>query len=190
MKLYYPAIFIPYEKSYTVIFPDLPGCITQGDSLDEAFEMAEDAACGWILTSIEDDEDIPSPSEIKAIKNDEGFVNYVTLDIGEYAKQYSTKAVKKTLTIPEWLNTLAERRGINFSQELQNALKDRLGLTAYETPERDVTLQESPSTFEQLISPTATTFDRSTNSITTSSNSSNIILIDFPMPYSQFALQN
>lgn len=130
MKLYYPAIFIPYNTGYTVEFPDLPGCVTQGDSLEEAFEMAEDVACGWILTSIEDGEDIPSPSGITRLNSEEGFVNYVTLDIGEYAKRNSTRSVKKTLTIPEWLNRLAERQGINFSQELQSALKVRLGLSA------------------------------------------------------------
>ena len=62
MKLYYPAVFIEHADGYTVEFPDLPGCITQGDTLEEAFEMAEDAACGWILTSIEDDEEIPKPT--------------------------------------------------------------------------------------------------------------------------------
>lgn len=92
MKLYYPALFIPYENGYTVEFPDLPGCVTQGDSLEDAFEMAEDAACGWILTSIEDGEDIPSPTKIDSINVDKGFVNYVTLDISEYARLYSTKS--------------------------------------------------------------------------------------------------
>lgn len=129
MKLYYPAIFVPYMGSFTVEFPDLPGCVTQGDSLEEAFEMAEDAACGWILTSIEDGEEIPSPSYVRKMDVAEGFINYITLDIDEYAKRHSTKAVKKTLTIPEWLNQLAEQQGINFSRELQNALKVRLGLT-------------------------------------------------------------
>lgn len=129
MKLYYPAIFVPYMGSFTVEFPDLPGCVTQGDSLEEAFEMAEDVACGWILTSIEDGEEIPSPSYVGKMDVAEGFINYITLDIDEYAKRHSTKAVKKTLTIPEWLNQLAEQQGINFSRELQNALKVRLGLT-------------------------------------------------------------
>lgn len=159
MKLYYPAIFIIYGTSYTVEFPDLPGCVTQGDSLEEAFEMAEDAACGWILTSLEDGEDIPSPSAISKINTKEGFVNYVTLDIGEYAKQYSTKSVKKTLTIPEWLNRLAERQGINFSQELQNALKVRLGLTSDGSGESVATLQESISKPELFITATKKDFD-------------------------------
>ena len=129
MKLYYPAVFIPDTEGFTVEFPDLPGCVTQGDSLEEAFDMAEDAACGWVLTAIEDGEPVPAPSAIHAVGAQNGFVNYVLLDIGEYAKRYSTKAVKKTLTIPEWLNRLAENKGINFSQELQAALKSRLGLS-------------------------------------------------------------
>lgn len=129
MKLFYPAKFIANGHGYTVEFPDLIGCVTQGDSLEEAFEMAEDAACGWILTTIEDGEDVPSPSKIDIFKTEDGFVNYVPLDIGEYAKHNSKKSVKKTLTIPEWLNTLAEKREINFSQELQNALKEQLGFS-------------------------------------------------------------
>ena len=129
MKLLYPAIFIPYEEGFTVEFPDLPGCITQGDSLEEAFEMAEDVACGWILTSVEEGEEIPKPSQISNHYSDNVIVNYVKLDIGKYAKKNSVKSVKKTLTIPEWLNVLAERAGINFSKELQDALKYKLGLT-------------------------------------------------------------
>ena len=128
MKLYYPAIFIINEYGYTVEFPDLPGCVTQGDTLEEAFEMAEDAASGWILTSIEDNEEVPPPSPVGSIDNSVGHVNYVQLDIDSYAKKYSSKSVKKTLTIPQWLNTIAENEGLNFSQELQRAIKERLGL--------------------------------------------------------------
>ena len=107
MKLYYPALFIHDGYGYTVEFPDLPGCITQGDSFEEAFEMAEDAASGWILTSIEDGEEIPSPSSLNMLHFEQGHVNFIPLDISEYAKKYSTRAIKKTLTLPEWLNTLA-----------------------------------------------------------------------------------
>ncbi len=128
MKLLYPAIFIPYEEGFTVEFPDLPGCITQGENLEEAFEMAEDVACGWILTSIEEGEKIPGPSQLSEHYSEGVIVNYIKLDIGKYAKKNSVKSVKKTLTIPEWLNVLAERAGINFSKELQNALKYKLGL--------------------------------------------------------------
>lgn len=130
MKLVYPAIF--YEdietKTYTVVFPDLPGCITQGDTIEEALEMAEDVASGWILTSIEEDETINPPSRNHNCSDENAFINFVSLDIDEYAKKHSNKSVKKTLTIPQWLNTLAERENINFSQLLQIALKQKLGL--------------------------------------------------------------
>ena len=128
MKLIYPAIFTPYdedgEKGYVVVFPDLPGCSTGGDSLGEALEMAEDAASGWILTSIEDGETIPQASRIQDVHAEEegAFVNLVRLDIGTYAKLHSNKAVKKTLTIPQWLNTVAEKEGVKFSKILQEAL--------------------------------------------------------------------
>lgn len=134
MKLLYPAIFKPLSQiasGYCVVFPDLAGCVTQGDSLENAMEMAIDAASGWILTSIEDGEDIPNPSHHSNIitETPEEFINYISLDMEEYAKQYSEKAVKKTLTIPKWLDYMAEKVGINFSQTLQRALKEQLKLT-------------------------------------------------------------
>ena len=132
MKLVYPAVFFTFEDGdgYTVEFPDLPGCVTQGDTLEEAIEMATDAASGWILSTIEDEEIIPSPSKHIDINkfDDAAFLNYVLLDMEAYAKQYSNKSIKKTLTIPQWLNTLAEKAGINFSRVLQKALKDTLKL--------------------------------------------------------------
>lgn len=161
MKLYYPAIFIRDGESYTVEFPDLPGCITQGDSFEEAFEMAEDAASGWILTSIEDGEDIPSPSSLNTLHSEQGHVNYIPLDISEYAKMYSTKAIKKTLTIPEWLNTLAEKAGINFSQELQSALKTKLGLSTNILAESVTILKEQTNTLAATLKSLNTEFEKS-----------------------------
>ena len=144
MKLVYLAIFYPYETGtgYTVEFPDLPGCITQGANLEEALEMAEDAASGWILSAIEDGEDVPSPSNNFDLKDFENavFINRVLLDMEEYAKKYGEKAINKTLSIPRWINTLAERQDINFSQVLQKALKKELGLTV---PEESYSLQET-----------------------------------------------
>lgn len=134
MKLLYPAVFKPLSEKrsgYCVVFPDLPGCITQGDSLEDALEMAVDAASGWILTSMEDGEQLPKPSNRSdiTINTSDEFINYVSLDMEEYAKQYSKKSVKKTLTIPGWLNYAAERAGVNFSQVLQNGIKEQLKLT-------------------------------------------------------------
>lgn len=159
MKLYYPAIFIRDEDGYTIEFPDLPGCITQGDTFEEAFEMAEDAASGWILTSIEDGEEVPPPSPINAMTVAEGHVSYIPLDIDEYAKKYSTKSVKKTLTIPEWLNTMAEKAGINFSHELQRAVKERLGLTANPLEETVTVLEAQTTTLAASIRALRDDFD-------------------------------
>jgi len=161
MKLYYPAIFIRDGDGYTVEFPDLPGCITQGDSFEEAFEMAEDAASGWILTSIEANEDIPSPSSLNTLHFEEGHVNYIPLDISEYAKKYSTRAIKKTLTIPEWLNTLAEKAGINFSQELQSAIKTKLGLSTNMLAESVTILEEQTNTLAATLKTLNAEFVRS-----------------------------
>lgn len=130
MKLIYPANFY-YEEDggYSVEIPDLLGCVTQGDNLEEAMEMAQDAALGWILTAIEEEEEIPIPSQIEQIKinEKEGFKTLLLLDIDQYTEKYGTKkSVKKTLTIPDWLNKRAEKIGTNFSQVLQEALLNKI----------------------------------------------------------------
>lgn len=126
-KLLYPACFYPCEEkqgAYTVIVPDLPGCISEGDSLEEALTMATDAASGWVLDEMEDGNPVPKATDIKTIQlqNPDGFVNLLVLDMDAYAEKYGEKAVRKNLTIPAWLNTYAESRQINFSQVLQDAL--------------------------------------------------------------------
>lgn len=130
MKLVYPACFYEEkEGGYSVEIPDLLGCCTQANTLEDAMEMAEDVALGWILTSIEDEEEIPNPSKIQDIKleRENGFVTLLLLDIDQYTEKYGTKkSVKKTLTIPEWLNKRAEKIGINFSQTLQEALLNKI----------------------------------------------------------------
>jgi predicted RNase H-like HicB family nuclease len=127
----YPACFYPADDGITVVFPDLIGCVTEGDTLDEALYMADDAACGWILTALEEGEKLPAaskPGEVVADEYENGFVNFLRLDVESYAKQFNKKPVNKNCTIPTWLNTLAERANVNFSQILQDGLKQRLGL--------------------------------------------------------------
>ncbi|MDQ7095960.1 type II toxin-antitoxin system HicB family antitoxin [Desulfosporosinus sp. PR] len=132
MKLIYPACFYPSEEGgFTVVFPDLPGCVTEGDTLAEAMEMAIDAASGWLLDEVEENKQLPKVSDIKNIIPDEyenGFVSLIGIDLDEYSQKHGNKAVKKTLTIPAWLNTIAEENNVNFSQVLQNALKDQLNI--------------------------------------------------------------
>ena len=128
-KLVYPAILYPFEvgEGYTVEVPDLPGCISQGDSLADAIEMGIDAASGWILDELEDGNELIKASTLEKIIPDEsGFVQYLVLDIDAYTKKHGNKAIRKNLTIPSWLNTLAEKQNINFSEVLKDALADKL----------------------------------------------------------------
>lgn len=126
MKLVYPAVFTPYEDGsggYAVEFPDLPGCVTGGDDMAEAVFMAEDAASGWVLTELEDGKAAPKATEIKEVTyGADQFVSLIALDMDAYAAKYGSNAVKKTLTIPAWLNTFVEQNGISCSKVLQEAL--------------------------------------------------------------------
>lgn len=133
MKLVYGACFYPYENGtgYTVVVPDLPGCVTGGDDLASAIEMAVDAASGWILDELESGGDVPPASELRRIvpESPDGFVNAIVLDMDEYAEKYGNKAIRKNVTIPNWLNTRAEQKGINFSQVLKKALEEMLHIS-------------------------------------------------------------
>lgn len=125
MKLVYPAVFSPcLEKSgYTVTVPDLPGCVTEGDSLADAILMAEDAASGWVLDELEEGNPAPKASAPESIALEAGeFISLLALDMDSYAEKYGEKAVRKNLTIPAWLNTFAEKQHVNFSQVLTDAL--------------------------------------------------------------------
>lgn len=126
MKLTYPACFYPDEEregAYAVVVPDLPGCVSGGDTLAEAMFMGMDAASGWVLDELEDGKPAPSASPLESITPEPGgFVSMLVLDMDAYAEKYGEKAVRKNLTIPAWLNTFAEKNHINFSQVLQDSL--------------------------------------------------------------------
>ena len=128
MRYVYPAIFTPLDGGeYDVKVPDLPGCRTCGTNLAEAILMAEDATAMWLWDAENKKEPIPAPSPSIATKEPQ-FLSFVVADTDEYRRKYDSRAVKKTLSIPNWLNTKAEQANINFSQVLQEALKDRLDL--------------------------------------------------------------
>lgn len=128
MKLIYPAIFMPCEEKdgYTVIVPDLPGCVTEGNSLIDAVEMGVDVACGWILGELEEGNDYPAASDLSSISIDEGgFINLLVLDIDAYSEKYGNKVIRKNITIPAWLNTYGEKNNINFSRVLTDSLMQK-----------------------------------------------------------------
>lgn len=120
----YPAVFTPEEDGgFSVVFPDLEGCYTCGDDLADAIMMAEDVLALTLYGYENDRREIPVPSDMSAVplESDE-FVNFISCDTMAYRKIYNNKAVKKTLTIPEWLNEAASSMNVNFSQVLQDAL--------------------------------------------------------------------
>lgn len=127
-KYAYPAIFTPEnDGSFSITFPDLEGCYTCGDSLEDGIEMAEDALALVLYGYEKDERTIPAPSTLSDISvSGNDFVNYIACDTMAYRKRYNNKAVKKTLTIPEWLNEAASSLGLNFSQVLQEALIQKI----------------------------------------------------------------
>lgn len=129
-KLFYPAIFHKAEEGgFWISFPDFPECLTEGDDMEQAYEMAVDAL-GLVITSRkEEGEIIPKASQADEIIAEDGVVVIVEFDMLAYQKKHNSKAVKKTLSIPEWLNAEAMAAGINFSQVLQEALMLKLNIS-------------------------------------------------------------
>lgn len=135
----YPACFFKEDNGYSVIFPDLNYLATQGDTLEDAVSMAVDCLAGYLYTAKMDNEKFPKASKLSDINIDrlsnelditgtytDAFTNMVSVDVKAYAKEHFDKSVRKTLTIPAWLNTAAQEEGINFSKTLQEALMSKL----------------------------------------------------------------
>lgn len=120
----YPAIFQPDAKDggYFVTFPDLPGCVTEGKDLDEALYMAQDVLPAWLETAIETGCPIPPASEVSAVHLEHGaFASLVR------AERKDSRAVRRTVSIPKWLDEKASAAGLSLSRILQDALRERLG---------------------------------------------------------------
>ena len=123
----FPAILDYADDGISIYFPDLKGCNSCADTDEEALYMAKDALRGWLLVSEEFGDEIPEPTPLKDIKlesNQRALL--VDVHLALYRNAYKNRSVKKTLTIPEWLNEIAEKENINFSFVLQEALKQKL----------------------------------------------------------------
>ena len=118
----YPAVFHENEDgSYTVTFPDLPGCVTEGKTVEEAVIMAEDAMQGWIDVAIGTGYVVQKPSRISDVKAGDGeFVSLVKANVKD------TRAVRRTISLPKWMDDKASKRGISLSRVLQQALEEKL----------------------------------------------------------------
>lgn len=127
-KLFYPAIFHKAEEGgFWVSFPDFPECLTEGDNTEQAYEMAIEALGLTITDKLHNKEDLPTPSNLETITLDNDcYMAIIEFDMLAYNRKHNSKAVKKTLSIPEWLNEEAMALGINFSQVLQDALVQKI----------------------------------------------------------------
>ncbi len=124
-KLYYPAVFHPEDEGYSVSVPDLDGCFSQGETVVEAVGMIREAV-GLYLDGLSV---IPAPSRPEDIKTAApDFMMIIEYDELAYKRAHDARSVKKTLTVPSWLNEAAEAANINFSGVLQEGLKKRLHL--------------------------------------------------------------
>ncbi|MGC6770459.1 type II toxin-antitoxin system HicB family antitoxin [Enterococcus sp. LJL128] len=123
-KLVYPATFEQDGDYILVQFPDVPIAITQGDSIEQAYEMAEEV----LGLSLEDEKKAPKASTVKEIQ--EQFPNkqvaLIGVDMAAHRRKYHSKGAKTNVTIPEWLKEMAQKENINFSQTLTEALKEKL----------------------------------------------------------------
>ena len=123
----YPAIFTKMNDDgnyYIIDFIDLKNCITEGETIQEAYYMAQDAMGLFLDELVKFPEPTLDFSNIELKENQ--FISFVSIDMDYYRKKYNNKSVKKTLSIPSWLDTIAERENINFSQLLQEAIKNKL----------------------------------------------------------------
>ena len=124
MKFTYPAICHYEENGYWCEFPDLSGCFSQGDSEREIVENAQEALEGYLVTILEEGKKVSKPSNITDFKTDgKDFLTYISCDIEGIGK-----SVRKNVTLPFWLDRLAEKASINFSQTLQESLLQKLEL--------------------------------------------------------------
>ena len=120
----YPAIFHPNnDGSYTITYPDLPGCISEGKTLGNAMHMAQSALTQWIEYLKDKKQEIPSASSVKAIKTgDDEFINLIRADVKD------GRAVKRTVSIPKWMDDQVAETGLSLSRVLQDALRDKLNI--------------------------------------------------------------
>lgn len=128
MKGIYAALFEQADGKVFVSFPDLPGCVTSGENMSEAYEMASDAANLWMTSTIEDlHEPAPEATPIEQVECPEGSrVMLIQIDTEEYLRRTETKAVRRTVSIPSWMDQIAQKRGISLSKVLQEALKSQI----------------------------------------------------------------
>ena len=128
-RYFYPAIFDVADEGISIEFPDLPGCLPCADTIEEAIKNAKEAMSLHLYGMEKDGDPIPEPTEITKLELEKNqFVVMVDAWMIPFRDEMKNRSIKKTLTIPKWLDDLASENNVNFSHILQDALKDYLGL--------------------------------------------------------------
>lgn len=128
MLLYY-AIFSFEDETVNVVFPDLDNAVTFGTDMHDALYMARDLLAGWLLDAEDNGDRLPTASEPSIFSaGNSQLIIPIEVDLNFFRNKFNSKPVKKTLTIPSYLNDLGIKSGINFSQTLTEALKEKLGV--------------------------------------------------------------
>jgi len=126
----FPCVFIYKDTGISIYFPDLNGCVSSGENERDAFINARDVLCLHLYGIEQDGDDIPEPSELRSLTiNENCTAALIEVFMPPFRAKQANKYIKKTLTIPAWLNIEAEQAGVNFSQILQNGLKEYLHIT-------------------------------------------------------------
>ena len=129
MKYVYPALFVVEDDGIIVTFPDLDDTFTDGATMQEAFENAEDVLNLMLWNREEEKEEIPAPSLPEQITVPQGAaLAMIKADTLAYRKIHDTKTIRRSITIPSWLDSLARERNINFSQLMLNAIRRECGI--------------------------------------------------------------
>lgn len=131
MKYMYYAIFNINDDCIDISFPDLKGCFTFGENLEDALKMSKEALEGYLLTLEDEKMTIPKASNFHDLLNnlkDNEQLQLIQVDTDFLRRVEENKSVNKMVTLPKWLVELGKERKLNFSQVLQTALKKELNL--------------------------------------------------------------
>lgn len=127
MKYSYTAVIVPDGGKFFARVPDLPGCVTSGHSVEEAIDMAQDAASGWLVVAEDEGVAISPPTPQKDIRHGpDDTLSLIRIDTIKYRAETDSRAVRKNVSLPAWMARLADKRGINCSQVLQEGLYAKL----------------------------------------------------------------
>lgn len=125
MKKIYPVILTPDDGGYLVFVPDL-NINTEGESLTDAIDMARDAIGMWGIAEEDMGRPIPEPSVLNPDHKPGDIATLVDIDFAAYRKANDTRTVRRNVSLPSWLNELANEHNVNCSAVLQDALKAHL----------------------------------------------------------------